>query len=324
MPDETTPPDRDVVLIPVFNDWTSCALLLGALAEVLRATGTAAEVLVVDDGSTEPVPAGWPGTTAPEHVSVLSLRGNVGHQRAIAIGLSHLQAAGGVRRVVVMDGDGEDDPADVPRLLAASEGEGRDGVVFAERTRRGEGPVFRLGYAVYRYAHLVLTGLPVKFGNFSVVSASALDRLVVSSDLWNHYAATVVKARVPYRTIPTARARRLAGRTRMNWVGLVVHGLSAMAVFADRIGVRLLLSSLLLTGLAVLGTGAAVAASAFTDWAVPGWAGVASAALGFSLLLGVLMFVVFVLITLGGRGNAAFLPIRDHVHFVRSVRAVRK
>ena len=46
---------------------------------------------------------------------VLRLRRNVGHQRAIALGLTYLQVEAGCEAVIVMDADGEDRPADVPR-----------------------------------------------------------------------------------------------------------------------------------------------------------------------------------------------------------------
>ena len=89
-------------------------------------------------------------------------------------------------------------------------------------------------------AGLLLTGIPVRVGNFSVIPAAQLRRLVVVSELWNHYAAAVFKARTPKATVPTARAPRLAGRSRMNFVDLVTHGLSALSVHSELIGVRLL------------------------------------------------------------------------------------
>ena len=71
---------------------------------------------------------------------MLRLRRNLGHQRAIAIGLTYIQAqmTTAYEAVVVMDGDGEDAPEDVPRLLARLEAEGGRSIVFAERTRRSE------------------------------------------------------------------------------------------------------------------------------------------------------------------------------------------
>ena len=72
-------------------------------------------------------------------VEVLHLRRNLGHQRAIAIGLAFVEAERPrCRAVVLMDSDGEDAPEDVPRLVARCEQEGRRKIVFAERTKRSE------------------------------------------------------------------------------------------------------------------------------------------------------------------------------------------
>ena len=94
---------------------------------------------------------------------------------------------------------------------------------------------------MYRLIHFLLTGVQVQVGNFSVIPATVLRRLVAVSELWNHYAAAVYKAKLPMALIPAQRNCRLEGSSRMNLVALVVHGLSAMAVFGDRIGVRLLM-----------------------------------------------------------------------------------
>ena len=102
--------------------------------------------------------------------------------------------------------------------------EGGTRVVFAERTKRSESFAFRFFYALYRWLHLLLTGVAVRVGNFSAMPYSLLRRLVAVSELWNHYAAAVFKSRLPYRLLPTQRANRLAGRPQMNFVALVIHG----------------------------------------------------------------------------------------------------
>jgi glycosyltransferase involved in cell wall biosynthesis len=306
-----------VILVPVYNDWEAAGLLLSDLAGKLPQTGSV-RVVLVDDGSNEPLPAKWKATGWErfERVDVLSLRRNLGHQRALAIGLCHVEANIPCHAVVVMDGDGEDSPADVPRLLERMRAEGNAKIVFAERTKRSESLLFRLFYRLYRWLHWVLTGIPVRVGNFSAIPAMQLKRLVAVSDLWNHYAAAVFKARLPFVMLPTERAQRLAGRSRMNFVALVIHGLSAISVFGERVGVRLLIAvSFLLaatTGMLV----ATVAIRFCTNWAIPGWA---TNMVGYLLILLAQLFMlvtVFVFVILGGREGSSFLPLRDYVYFV--------
>jgi hypothetical protein len=322
-------PPSVTVLVPVYNDWAAVSHLLRHLDGAFAAAGLpAARVLLIDDGSTE-APSPTLVTDALSgreprglsRVDVLHLRRNLGHQRAIAIGLSYIEANVPCDAVVVMDGDGEDAPEDIPALLARFDQLGRRKAVFAERARRTEKLTFRLFYRLYKGAHLLLTGRRVQVGNFSVVPAPLVARLVVVSDLWNHYAAAVFKARLPIDMVPLARGHRYAGESRMNFVSLVIHGLSAMSVYGDSIGVRLLtavglLMSLFLVG--AVGLGAAWALGA----PLPRWTGAAVGVSLFLLVQMLLVALVFVFIVLAGRDSSAFLPVRDHVYYISSVAAL--
>ena len=108
-------------------------------------------------------------------------------------------------------------------------------------------------------------GFGVHVGNFSAVPFAALESLVAVAELWNHYAAAVFKARLPYVTVSTTRAAGLAGASRMSFVPLVLHGLSALSVFADTVGLRCLVAAavltLLVTGATVASVGIALAAT---------------------------------------------------------------
>jgi hypothetical protein len=218
-----------------------------------------------------------------------------------------------------MDGDGEDDPADVPRLLERLEEAGQDRIVFAERTQRSESLVFRAFYALYRLLHHALTGRTVRVGNFSAIPRRRLSSLVVVSEIWNHYAAGVIRSGQPHCAIPTRRARRLRGRSTMNFVSLVTHGLSAISVYSDVVGVRLLVLSVLLALSTVGEILAAVIVRLATAWAVPGWA---TSTVGLLIvLLGqtVVAAFVFSFMVLGSRHGSPFLPRRDYSFFVGSL-----
>jgi glycosyltransferase involved in cell wall biosynthesis len=226
----------DVILIPVFDDWASLSLLLPQIDEELAKNSRNASVILVDDGSVQPssnltVTRDFSSITS---IDVLSLTRNIGHQRALAIGLSYVAMQRPCRAVIVMDADGEDLPSDIPRLLMAFEADGANRIVFAKRTRRSEGFAFTLFYRLYRLAHRLMTGIRVEVGNFSVIPYASLRKLAVVSEMWNHYAAAVVHAKFPTLLVPTVRGTRLAGRSTMNFVSLVGHGLSAMSVFSDK------------------------------------------------------------------------------------------
>ena len=306
--------NRLVVLIPVFNDWDAVALLLPALDHAFENCRSRIEVLLVNDGSTEALE---PALIAQhyEHlhsVQILHLRRNLGHQRAIAVGLVHIHKHLPCAAVVVMDGDGEDRPRDVARLIEEFSSRGDGAIIFAERAKRMENATFQIFYRLYCALHWLLTGVRVRVGNFSILPWQALERLVVVSELWNHYAAAIFRARLPYRTIPMDRGRRISGESKMNFVALLIHGLSAISVFSDIVSTRLLV--LALSSIAVLAGAAATAVA--MHLAVPGWAGYTAAVL--LILLTQALFGAFLLVftTISARANMNFIPLRDAHHFI--------
>ena len=299
-----------VIMIPVYNDWEALDQLLPTIDRVLFDHHRSADVLVIDDGSSIS-PEGTPRDyQALGRIEILRLKRNLGHQRAIAVGLAFVaDRIRSCQTLVVMDGDGEDDPKDIPRLLDRFQAEKAEKIVFAERTRRSESIQFRIFYHLYRLVHRILTGFGVRVGNYSVIPRSSLESLVVVSELWNHYAAAAFNSRQPYCTVPTVRAHRL-----------VVHGLSAISVHSEVIGVRMLMTAFVLILLLLLGAVAAVGVRLMTPLAIPGWA---TTAVGISLVLlaqAVMLALLFCFVTLSGRQGLTFLPIRDYGYFVGDLR----
>ena len=222
-----------------------------------------------------------------------------------------------------MDGDGEDDPADVPRLVERCRDERFEKIVFAERSKRSESLVFRTFYELYKIIHILLAGIRVRVGNFSVIPRARLESLVVVSEMWNHYAAAAFKSRQPLCLVPDPARQTVKGRSRMNFVDLVVHGLGAISVYGEIVGVRLLVLACLLVALALLGAAATVIVRLATDWAVPGWATYTLGLLVILLTLGIMLAAVFSFVILAGRQGSSFLPCRDYSYFIKDVRCVR-
>jgi polyisoprenyl-phosphate glycosyltransferase len=314
----TTWPSNLIIMMPVFNDWQAVSQLLLRLDAVLLENKIEASILLVNDASIDPMPESFREIprTSIQQIHLLSLRRNVGNQRAIAIGVAHVQQHLDCQALVIMDGDGEDDPNDVPRLFKAMEANGERKVVFAARMKRSESLWFLICYHLYRLVHWMLTGIAVRVGNFSIVPAAHLKRLVLLSEMWNHYAAAVFKSRIPYETVPTHRAPRLAGRSRMNFVSLVTHGLSAISVFSELVGVRLLLLTGLFSTLTFLGLAGVLLTAMVTGATIPPWGYQVMALLTVLLVQCLVLGVVFVMVILNGRSGANFLPVRDYAFFV--------
>jgi glycosyltransferase involved in cell wall biosynthesis len=319
------PDGRYLILIPNYNDWRSLELLATNLDQILQAHQIEADLLIVDDGST----IGPRETLASANyqslrrIEVLRLRRNLGHQRAIAIGLAYVEDKIPCAAVVVMDADGEDDPGDVPRMIQKCRDKAFEKIVFAERTKRSESVTFRVFYNLYKVIHLMLTGIRVRVGNFSVIPRVRLQSLVVVSEMWNHYAAAAIKSRQPMCLIPTRRANRLDGTSRMNFVDLITHGLSAISVYGEILGSRLLVVACLLIVAALAGAVTTIIVRLTTDWAIPGWATFTLGILLILLTLSIMLAILFSFIVLSGRQGSSFLPCRDYNYFVQEVRVLR-
>jgi polyisoprenyl-phosphate glycosyltransferase len=307
-----------VVLLPLRDDWTSAAELIRRLDRAISSIAYRIEIVLVDDASVQGCERClFPSSlSAVRTIQILRLRRNLGHQRAIAIGLMHIKQTTTCDAVVVMDADGEDTPEGLIKLIDAYSKHSSAVAIFAERARRMESLLFRSCYIAYKTLHRILTGISVRVGNFSILPFQYLCTLSVMSELWNHYAAAVFRSKLPFTTIPVARGYRIAGVSHMNFVALVSHGLSAISVFGDIVGVRLLITSLM--GSLIAGFGILIVAGIrlFTDLAIPGWATFATGILIVILIQFVTIAASFTFVVLSSRTNLGFLPLRDYAYFV--------
>lgn len=318
---DSAPAARYAILIPVYNDWGPLRTVMRELDAVLADKGLEADLLIVNDCSSDVredqhFAADW---KALRTIRVLELRRNISNQRAVAVGLTYLYEEARYRGVLLMDGDGQDNPADVPRLIEAFEKHDAQRCIFAERTKRKEGMFFRVAYRAFTALHQLLVGPRLRIGNFGIVPFELLKRVVVSPELWSHYAATVIHSRIPLETISTTRAQRVAGESKMRFTDLFLHGLRAIAVHTDYVSVRLLLMIGAVSALLVGALIATVAIRMWTDLAIPGWAtnagGLSLIALAQSFIIGLLL----VFGTVNARQLSSFLPIRDCPYFIDSV-----
>ena len=213
------------VVVPVFEEEAVVPVLVDRLARVLDGMWVEAEVILVDDGSSD-------GTWAevvrvheadPRFVG-LRLSRNFGHQVAVSAGL----AESGGEAVLVMDGDLQDPPEAIPDLWARYR-EGYD-VVYAIRASRPEGPFKRLGYAAfYRLLGLAVSiPIPKDAGDFGLMSRRVVDLLNAMPERRRYVRG--LRAWVGFRQsgVPIDREARHSGRpkfTLRKLVGLAIDGL---------------------------------------------------------------------------------------------------
>jgi glycosyltransferase involved in cell wall biosynthesis len=128
------------VVVPVYNEQGNAAPLCEEIREVMSTIGRPFEMIFVNDGSTDGTLPELQGILATEpRLRVLDLEGNFGEAGALSAGF---QAARG-DLVITMDGDGQNDPHDIPRLLEMLERNGCR-VVSGWRQARQEGLLLRV------------------------------------------------------------------------------------------------------------------------------------------------------------------------------------
>ena len=238
-----------IINIPIYKDWDSVTTLIHQIDREISVLTKyyAFEILLIDDGSGDKKnPVFNSKLENITNISILRLSRNMGHQRAIAIGFSHIYSKMNFDAVIVMDGDGEDTTEGIIKLVNKYISLNEQSTVFAKRQRRTEGLIFKFFYQLYKILVWFLLGMRVQVGNFSILSKEHVACLVVAPELWNHYAASVVKLKLRRELVPIDRGYRIAGRTSMNFIAFVIHGLSAISVFAEEVGVRLMVYCFLL------------------------------------------------------------------------------
>jgi glycosyltransferase involved in cell wall biosynthesis len=307
-----------IILTPTFDDWDSVFELLAQLDGVLKEDGCKASVVVVDDGS--PVFADdldFSGLkfSAISDVEIITLTRNIGNQRALSVGIGYIAENRPCQTLVIMDSDLEDQPKYVPQLIAESRKAGNE-IVFAERTRRSEGVMFKVFYSIYKSLYKALTGMPISIGNFSAVPGRLVKRIANISEIWSHFPAGIMRARVPFRAIPATRGQRIKGESKMNLVTLVVHGLSGFTVHADVVGVRILLVTLG-AGTAILVALFLVIAKRFVfDFFVIGWTSLVIVILGIAVIQAFMAAVFLAFLILSGKNQRVIIPGIDYAKYI--------
>ncbi|WP_306145170.1 glycosyltransferase [Roseibium sp. MMSF_3412] len=269
---------RIIVVTPVYEDFEASSRLFQELQAEL---GNSVYIVAVDDGSVKQ-PLDTSGMDlAGARGTVLKLRRNVGHQKAIAIGLGYVSThIGDNQLVVVMDSDGEDLPSSIPKLLSDLEKNDVD-VVVARRKSRFETMRFKTFYKVYKRLFRIITGRTISFGNFMAMKPVGVKRLSAMPELSIHVASAVLASKLRIVTCPQDRGPRYAGQSKMNFVGLALHGFKGMMVFAEDVLVRVGIASAIVAALCVVFGSTAVILKTI-GYSTPGWA---SVVLGIMILM---------------------------------------
>ena len=290
---ETAQPDISVC-VPIYNEEESVGPLHEAIVAALEPSGYSFEIVLVDDGSKDDtIPRLRAIAAADPRVVVVRFRRNAGQTSAMQAGIDHARG----RFLVTMDGDLQNDPADIP-MMVDKLGEDYDLVVGWRIKRQDKFLSRKLPSKLANYLIGKATGLPIRDNGCSlkVYRAEVIRRVPLYSDMHRF---------IPAMSIPMgARVAEVGVRHHARQFGESKYGLSrVLKVLLDLMVITTLLvfarrPLARFSGVAFLAALAAVVAIAAIPASTPAVVPMTVAALTaslavFLLLLGLVTSVPF-------------------------------
>ena len=225
------------ILIPVFNDWQSLSKLLNNIDNEVQNINHEISIIIVDDASTFDQQLETADLSNINSVKILVMKENRGHTRCIAAGLKYILEKEEFDYVIPMDGDGEDRPEEIKEFIKTIENN-PDKTIVGERVKRSEAFIFKLCYFFHKLITLVFTGHSIKFGNFTCLSKSTIEKLISEKATWNSFSGALTKVEKNKISIPSIRGERYFGPSKMSFSNLLKHSLSIISVFKNVVLIR--------------------------------------------------------------------------------------
>jgi glycosyltransferase involved in cell wall biosynthesis len=225
------------ILIPVYNDWQSLSKLLNNINSEIQNINHEISVIVVDDASTFDRQLEIENLSNINSIKILIMKENRGHARCIAAGLKYIFEKEEFDYVIPMDGDGEDRPEEIKEFIKSIKNNPEQTVV-GERVKRSEAFIFKFCYFFHKILTLVFTGHFIKFGNFTCLTKSAVEKLVNEKATWNSFSGALTKVEKNKISIRSTRGKRYFGPSKMSFSNLLKHSLSIISVFRNGVLIR--------------------------------------------------------------------------------------
>jgi hypothetical protein len=225
------------ILIPVYNDWQSVFKLLDEINLNLANLDHEISVIIVNDASNHDRIEEEKNFENLNSVKILNMKINQGHSRCIATGLKYIFEKEDFDYVIPMDGDGEDRPEEINNFIdQISNSNGK--TIVGERVKRSEDLIFKTCYQLHKLITLTFTGKSIKFGNFTCLPKSTVEKMINEKATWNSFSGSLRKIENDFITIPSIRGIRYFGPSKMSFYNLIKHSLSIISVFRNTFLIR--------------------------------------------------------------------------------------
>ena len=225
------------ILIPVYNDWQSVSKLLDRIDNLSIDSEFEISVLVVNDASNHDRQDEDKNLDNIKSIKILNMKINQGHARCIATGLKYIYEKEDFDYVIPMDGDGEDRPEEIQEFLSQIKNSNNRPIVGI-RIKRSENFLFKFCYQLHKLITLTFTGKTIKFGNFTCLPKTTVEKMVNEKSTWNSFSGALTKIEDDLISIPSSRGNRYFGPSKMSFYSLIKHSLSIISVFRKTFLIR--------------------------------------------------------------------------------------
>ena len=218
------------ILIPVYNDWQSVFKLMENINLEVSSLDSEFSVIIVNDASTESRPEISSKLDNLKNIKIINMKENRGHARCIASGLKYILEKEEFDYVIPMDGDGEDRPEEIKKLAGKLK-EYPDKAIVGERVKRSESSFFKVCYFIHKIITYTFTGQSIKFGNYTCLPKSIVEKMINEKATWNSFSGSLAKVVKNKVTIASERGTRYFGPSKMSFMNLLKHSFSIISVF---------------------------------------------------------------------------------------------
>ena len=225
------------ILIPIYNDWQSVFKLLENINLEIAGLEEEISVIIVNDASTEQRSEFNFSLNNLKSINVINMKKNRGHARCIAAGLKYINEKEEFDYVIPMDGDGEDRPEEI-KLLIEKVKDYPNFIITANRVKRSEGFIFKFSYLIHKYLTFIFTGQSIKFGNYTCLPKSTVEKMINEKATWSSFSGSLAKVVKERATIPSERGIRYFGPSKMSFINLIKHSLAIIGVFKFNVLIR--------------------------------------------------------------------------------------
>jgi len=226
-----------IILIPIYNDRESLTKLIDNINSEIKDLNSEISVVVVNDASSQQIIDQYQNIENLNSIEIINMRENRGHARCIASGLKYIFKKKEFDYVIPMDGDGEDRPEEIKNFIHLADQHENQSII-GERIKRSESLFFKLCYLTHKVITLTFTGQSIKFGNFTCLSKTTVEKMLNEKASWNSFSGSLKKIENNLLSIPSVRGARYFGPSKMSFFNLLKHSLSIISVFRKTVLIR--------------------------------------------------------------------------------------